>query len=159
MNYQSLHKEAKAILKDKSNFYKRLSKEQLINHLRAFDADIFIDLADYFKANNTPIIARKLYLRWHYADGRPKPQRVHEVTRLREQLRNVNLDLDIALQSRSIVIDKFHKKSDKLIECEWQANLLRSEVLSLEAKNRRILRAAGIAFVLVLGLIGLQIFG
>lgn len=80
---------AKEILADKGNIYKNMSEEELYQLTgNVIDYDQFVILHEILNVNipHARKVAKKLWQRWHYKDGRPKPPRVHEVTRLRNEL-------------------------------------------------------------------------
>lgn len=123
---------AKEILQDKADIYKSMSEAELtvFIHLK-MDENVFGHLIKYFnikvRAYNVQQMARKLYLRWHYKDGRPKPKRVHEVNKLRARIEYDNGVIQDITKQKHELESKLKLAHNKLIDYVAKVSIYQSE--------------------------------
>jgi hypothetical protein len=161
---------AKEILADKGNIYKNMSEKELnliiVHRMKQPEDGI---LFDKFKCDTSIKVAHKLWVKWHYRDGRPKPIRVRHRCE-RKELDKANKNLEAAmcdvidlksklLKSNDYKIGLMQEKSDLLVK-------IRNYQSETHIKNLQIIKLQGevskahnttkiVAFVSLVIIIGL----
>jgi len=138
---------AKEILADKGNIYKNMSKAEL-NKLVGVGIEYpqFLILKEKLKIKDVEKIPHKLWVKWHYRDGRPKPIRVRHRCE-RKELDKANKDLEAAmcdvidlksklLKSNDYKIGLMQEKSDLLVK-------IRNYQSETHIKNLQIIKLQG----------------
>lgn len=87
---------AKEILADKGNIYKNMSEKDLDNLVLNLTPNEYFDLLNRFNTLLHTTVSKKLWQRWHYKDGRPKPIRVRHRCE-RKELDKANKNLEAAM--------------------------------------------------------------
>jgi len=160
---------AKEILADKGNIYKNMSEKDLDNLVLNLTPNEYFDLLNRFNTLLHTTVSKKLWQRWHYRDGRPKPIRVRHRCE-RKELDKANKNLEAAmcdvidlksklLKSNDYKIGLMQEKSDLLVK-------IRNYQSETHIKNLQIIKLQGevskahnttkiVAFVSLVIIIGL----